>query len=239
MYITGLSQPDADVSKDFLSTLSRVKDRRKTPIIASHNKLVFRNLDVAIYALSPQDAEITDYIQYLVQEKATAEKAQSGYRFPSDNKISVVLWVEFNNQVVLLGGDLENNTNPHAGWTAILTNHNCSTNKASVFKVPHHGSKSAHDDAVWEQLTGNPISILSVFSKSSLPTESDKTRIKGLSSKAILVGKPAKQVKSKFKHAQSKIVEINQSVGLVRLRKRISTPTANWDISCFGAAAEL
>ena len=59
----------------------------------------------------------------------------------------VALWIEFENIRMLLGGDLEQVNDPDMGWNAVLEGPNpIQGSKASVFKVPHHGSHNGHND---------------------------------------------------------------------------------------------
>lgn len=77
------------------------------------------------------------------------------------NDLSVVLRVETEHFSLLLGADLEKR-----GWAAILENMAGQSDKASVFKVPHHGSKSAHHPEVWRRLLEpNPVAVLAPWQR--------------------------------------------------------------------------
>jgi beta-lactamase superfamily II metal-dependent hydrolase len=97
---------------------------------------------------------------------------------PKRNPSAVVLWLQFGAHAVLLGSDLEEAGDPYSGWSVIVADHN-TPHKASVFKVPHHGSKNAHCDAVWrEMLEPTPVAITTTHSPSGLPRSDDVARIK-------------------------------------------------------------
>ena len=101
---------------------------------------------------------------------------------PRRNHNAVVVWVRFEAQRVLLGSDLQETTDPHTGWTAVLNSELLPDQKAIVFKIPHHGSENAHCEAVWNEMVrdDNPVAILTTYGRgiSPLPKPSDIERLK-------------------------------------------------------------
>ena len=68
------------------------------------------------------------------------------------NHTAVVLAILLGNESILLGADLEEPGDSRLGWSAILSNGNLPSTPASLFKIPHHGSITAHHDGVWSSL---------------------------------------------------------------------------------------
>jgi len=67
------------------------------------------------------------------------------------------------------------------------------TSPAHVFKVAHHGGKSGHLEAMWDELlVEKPISILTPFvrGRQSLPTVEDLRRITSRSAKTLITTLP-------------------------------------------------
>src|SRR5205807_10239936 len=105
-------------------------------------------------------------------------------RNPNNN--SVVLWVEVGSAIALLGADLEVTADQNTGWVAILDASVRPFGRAEVFKVPHHGSQTGHDDRVWsEMLEPNPHAVLTPY-RAMLPRDTDVSRICGLTSRGFI-----------------------------------------------------
>jgi hypothetical protein len=81
----------------------------------------------------------------------------------------------------LLGGDLEDSGQSNMGWNAILSGSSGRYTGGDVFKVPHHGSPTSHNPAVWQtMLKADPHSVLTPYLVSSLPTDADVRRLRQL-----------------------------------------------------------
>lgn len=243
----GKMNTEQSSTNEFASILQMIVDDERQPVFASHNKLIYnRNStdtsfgkSVMIFALSPQDEDLKDYLLNL---NIPSEKTMS-YSFPDDNDISIVLWVQVGDNVILLGGDLEQKEKNSVGWKAVIANHTL-PGKAEVFKVPHHGSQNAHNADVWTKLlVDKPISIMTVFNRSAgLPKDSDKDRITQLSSRTFIAGADAKKVKD-FRKLENKfnfrLASVPQNVGVIRLRKNITSTKSDWQVETFGPTEEL
>jgi hypothetical protein len=81
----------------------------------------------------------------------------------------------------LLGADLEEPGDGRFGWSAVVSNPGRPDLRSSVFKVPHHGSATAHHDDTWEQLiTPAPYAAATPYKLGGnvLPQSTDITRIR-------------------------------------------------------------
>lgn len=121
--------------------------------------------------------------------------------------------------------------------------------KASVFKVPHHGSKTADQPQVWEEMLDTElIAVLTPFVQGSapLPTRHDVDRICARTDKsyttAIFKHKKIKRRGAAEKIIQRTVREIKQvydSIGQVRLRATPANKALSWEIKLFGDARPL
>lgn len=99
--------------------------------------------NIKMRALSPSDGALTLALNEIAQlmpkenvprRRAVAQKA---------NHVSVALWVTVGESHILLGADLENHPNKDVGWKAVVLKHN-PKERATIIKVPHHGSHDAY-----------------------------------------------------------------------------------------------
>jgi hypothetical protein len=132
-----------------------------------------------VTALSPVNAEYARFLQSLAQFVPTNLTTKHRFPRPQENDISVATLVTVGDACALLGADLETTSSPNRGWNAVLASTNRPTDVASLFKVPHHGSVTAHHDDVWKNLLiSQPVAILTPWNRGSkLPTRNDRARI--------------------------------------------------------------
>ena len=103
---------------------------------------------------------------------------------PTANLGSVALWVETPAIKILLGADLEVHKDNQAGWEAVIDSSGRPQGKATIVKIPHHGSKTGHCDRLWdEMITENSIGLLTTYNSSHLPKPADIERLKVLTEK--------------------------------------------------------
>lgn len=148
-----------------------------------------------VVALSPSEDAFERALRSLI-EAATGAKSTlpRRYRAPEGpNGASVATWVRRGDIGVLLGADLEVSANSETGWEGVLK-YSRQSSRASLIKVPHHGSKGAHHEGVWQDLAGaDPVAVLTPWSrgKGYLPTMSDLERLRALSSRLFLTAMPS------------------------------------------------
>ncbi|MCW9057285.1 MAG: MBL fold metallo-hydrolase [Gammaproteobacteria bacterium] len=161
---------------------------------ATADKRLYISHDVELWCLSPSDG---DFVNALSEFGSLTNQLSSRYRgvipSPTSNRNAVALWVTFGEIDILLGADLENSPHPDFGWSAIVNSSGRPRRKAAIFKVPHHGSKTAHNDDVVENvLSDSPISMLTTFNRgiTPIPTQDDVDRIKAYSMNTFLTTPP-------------------------------------------------
>lgn len=143
-----------------------------------------------VEALAPSDAEVIIMMDELVRYLEGA--GQSPFRLTSShpNDTSVVLWVEIEDIRILLGADLEARAAPDRGWSAVVSHAASLSGRASVLKVPHHGSVTGYHDGMWAKLVEDRVhACITPFRNSHLPTDQDLRRIKGNTDRVYLTAR--------------------------------------------------
>lgn len=185
------SLPDSGLDEfsrvfDVLSGRKKAGQRTASvgPRWAAEGMLLFQSSDSAsrarVVALGPSPATETLSRRELAGFLAERTKPQRRAVALGPNQRSVVLWVTAGQRSVLLGGDLESSTNPAVGWQAVVASRVRPSGRASLFKVPHHGSGNADHPPVWaDLLEARPIALLAPFASGSfsLPAPDDVSRL--------------------------------------------------------------
>jgi Metallo-beta-lactamase superfamily len=128
--------------------------------------------EATVTALSPSDAEYTAALQRFGLLSGEVDRGgRASSRGPNDT--AVVLLIELADTAALLGADLEETTDPQTGWTVIVDSQTRPTKQAGLFKIPHHGSETAHQERVWEEMLDAPVALLTPFRRGRvrLPTQ--------------------------------------------------------------------
>ena len=250
--------------KEFSDVVETLEKRTKSksglgsPTLASANKILWmrhktndQSFSAEIRSLSPSDSAVTR-TQFEIASllpKVHEPKRRVSPRSP--NHSAVALWVTVGDSRILLGSDLEESGDPETGWTAVLDPAVRPQGKASVFKVAHHGSDTAHNPRIWVDLLElNPHAVLTPFIRGRivLPTPQDSSRICGYTPKAFITADlKVKQVKGRPNTVEKTIRETVRSIrelpsasGVIRLRKNaLDTDANNWSVQLFPTAVSL
>lgn len=160
------------------------------------------------------------------------------------NLSAIVVHIDYGDDAVLLGSDLEEHGD--IGWKGVLEHEWCLTKqKASAYKVAHHGSVTAHNQGIWsELLKDKPISMMTPFVRGSvsLPTDADKARVKQNSSEAYLSSTASKKpemdsaIEKRLLSISTNLSKVNAGFGGVRLRRKLNE---NWRVETLGRAQLL
>ncbi len=247
--------------EEFNEVLDLLEERKKrgmrvgTPVWAVADRTIWnepgRRIPCSVLALSPSDETITKsrvYLSGLFPQRRTG-KNRVAVRDP--NELAVVLSVKVADYSILLGSDLPETSDPGTGWSVIVESHGTGGEKASVFKIPHHGSQNADNPEVWrEMLIESPFAILTPFVKgrTKLPKETDAERICQRTDKAYITARPQdreikgrpREVERTIKETVIKIREVPSATGQVRLRKDLGSSSVDeWTVGLFGTATPL
>ncbi len=236
--------PNGSGTRELYKAFSLLERRNTRPVFAFANRRIYNRNGCEVWSLSPFDKE---YSGFLLEIGSLVPKDyETKIRIPSltPNKVAVVLLIKVDETVLLLGSDLE-----RSGWLDILGASERPNWKASVFKIPHHGSDDAHEERVWsEMLLGEPMALLAPWQRGGreLPTEGDVQRILSYTpaaysttlhnSRRVRVGDSA--VQRTIREMGASIRRIDSSFGMIRLRKNSDVQTA-WNVEMIGSAGPL
>jgi beta-lactamase superfamily II metal-dependent hydrolase len=229
-----------------------------SPTLASANKILWmrhkindQSFPAEIRSLSPSDAAVTRTQFEIASLLPKVHEPKKRVSPRSPNHSAVALWVTAGDSRILLGSDLEESIDPETGWTAILDPAVRPQGKASVFKVAHHGSDTAHNPRIWADLLElNPHAALTPFIRGRivLPTPQDSSRICGYTPNAFITADlKVKQVKGRpntvektIRETVRSIRELPSSSGIIQLRKNaLDADVHNWSVRLFPPAASL
>ncbi len=205
--------------------------------------------DCEVLALSPSPASVIDALAAIAaQLPGTLDDVPYGIDEPSPNDAAVAVMVRVGGAGVLLGADLENPPSVDRGWKAVITSPVQPDPPAAVFKVAHHGSGNADDDAIWTQLlVPDPWAVITPFRRGAtpLPRPTDLERIQERTHRVYLTA-GTRRLKAAPKPRSVRLAMIQSSVrvedeegiaGHVRLRARCTDPSVdNWTVELFGPA---
>lgn len=196
-------------------------------------------------ALSPSPAVVDHFIAHAATYMAAASGPIQHAPELKPNLEAVVISIDLGGDGILLGSDLEDQG--EMGWSAIVGNDWCLKNqKASAYKVAHHGSITGHHANIWTDLLGAaPISVLTPFHRGAhrLPNPTDTGRINKLSSGLFIssTGSKKPQIDASLQKQMAllgrNIRPVFTGFGAVRFRKRLGDDT--WSVDLFGSAAAL
>lgn len=244
---------------DFISTFESLRSRNTPPIFAVANRKVWRKkftgsveIDCKIYSLSPSDAEIQKAIVAIGNLLPQEESRQQRLPSTRPNHSAVVLLLNINDEVIaLFGSDLEETPNNQTtGWSVIVNSSARPESKASIFKIPHHGSTNGHSKKVWEEmLEKESCAILTPFSLAGtvLPNEDDISRILSFSSESYITtmnyGKKIKPsdplVRNMISEHTKWIRQVEPQCGHIQLRKKLGAKDLPWSRKLYGGACKL
>ena len=203
-----------------------------------------------VYTLTPTDKQFELFLNMIAHLMPSV--GETKYRAPSGspNHASVVTWVVVGDLAILLGADLEETQDSETGWTPVLSSPVLKGSKASIFKVPHHGSITAHNDDVWaDMLSPNPSALLTPFNRGrkKLPSADDVLRINSCTSKAYCtassktkknaIHRPAVVEKTIKEVASMRVID--NSVGHIRMRNGGANNLHSWHTELLSGAYKL
>jgi beta-lactamase superfamily II metal-dependent hydrolase len=201
-----------------------------------------------VTALSPSDDAVERGMIEVIEAATGLTRAVIG-RFSAPegpNGASVVASVAIQDVQLLLGADLENSANPKAGWNAVVASAK-PAHRASIVKVPHHGSSGAHHDQMWAQMVEpTPIAVLAPFRNGAvqLPTEDDIERLRALGVRLFVTALPD-LVRTELDHSVERLVRREHGArvkalrGWGHVRARRVVGGGGWSVDLEGDALDL
>ncbi|MGO9137251.1 MAG: hypothetical protein ACLP9S_04620 [Syntrophales bacterium] len=204
-----------------------------------------------VTTLSPSDKEYDLFLRGIAELIPQARQTKNRSPYLRPNHAAVALWIKTGDVKMLLGSDLEEKGEPLTGWSAIVQSAERPQGRASIYKIPHHGSSTGHHDQVWsEMMVQTPIAVLSPFyhAGKKLPTDKDVARIVTLTPESYIT---TRDPTPKTKISRSSAVErtIRQTVGKIRavqppmgwvsLRNAGKSDPDHWDVKLSPTGSRL
>jgi len=230
-----------------------------TPIHAFSNRNVFflrseesgHGFECRVWTLSPSDSQYQKFLYELTKLMPRVKETKKRATTQGPNNVSVVTWISIGNIALLLGADLEETEEEGLGWSVIVTSAERPRGKASIFKIPHHGSITAHNDMVWQEMVTTPsYAILSPYSRGTkrLPSPEDVQRLTSYTEHAYATSKlkvstskkerPTAVIKT-IRETVGKIRTVQQSSGWVKLRNAGRQKPDTWFVELSRNACHL
>ena len=228
--------------REIRSVFSALRRMRRQPVWATANRRLIGDNQCEVSSLSPDDAAFDAFLRSVGSLVAHAGDEIGRLRGVSRNQLSVALWVRCGDAICLLGSDVEKRA-----WKTILDSRERPGQRASVFKVPHHGSRNADVPDVWDGLLApERFAILAPWRRGArtLPGRNDVERMLSRTSHAYAsTGRASGGLKRHGMVAKTMgrfNVRISRDSGLpsmVRLRRpRVG---GFWRVDLFGSACHL
>jgi beta-lactamase superfamily II metal-dependent hydrolase len=238
-------------TSEFSRVMSILEERRRRTgrmprHFAGPRQLIWERGDDQVRSLSPSDRGVEEMIARIVEILPEPRVIKRRIGDLNPNHASVVLWIRVGKAVVLLGADLQRRRDPDVGWKGILNDPVRPPDKASVFKVPHHGSQNGYEERVWtELLDPDPIAMVTPFARWDLPTPEDVVRLCQLTSDSYITSAPSRPptrtrpepVQEMIAAVTSDIHEAENPTGQIRLRR--SPRESSWTLELFTPARRL
>ena len=241
--------------QELYNIITFLKSVNKKPKFASADRILWERKNTInsysceIRALSPSDAAIL--LSNLDIAKLIPQLKTEKRRLPSltPNHASVVLWIRINDNIILLGSDMENTKEKDTGWNAILSSNACPSAKAKVFKIPYHGSSNADNPEVWKRmLDSEPFAVLAPYKNGSitLPKKCDIQRICERTTNSYITAL-LKDKKVKTEYKIDKLMEgytknrrlVHSNFGYIQLQRDILKTYSDWKVNLSLGASKL
>ncbi len=241
-----------------LDERKRIGTRINMAKLAVPDKLLYRETisldgrayEIDVHSLSPSDSAIISAQLDFVKRIPGIGTRKKRIVCPETNNTSVVLWVSIGEHRILLGADLEKTSDPKTGWAVIINESQAIKEKASVYKVAHHGAASSHDPDIWRRLLSDkPLALLSPYfvGDNYLPTDQDLDRLATLTPNAYMTAtartrrfRPSDRVVRDTVGAVTRSIRsVNTGWGHIRLRRKIESSPEGYRVELFGDAYQI
>ena len=239
---------------EFNQSYDILEKRNSNPILSYPDRTLysinFSTFSNQIISLSPSDSAIHQFdleISTLITEYG---KSNIHVVKNSSNLKSVALFLKLGHHRAILGADLEVSPNDITiGWDDIVDNSQAMDNKATFFKIPHHGSRNAYHERLWtDKLSDETFSGLTPWNRGSkLPTPEMLELYKNKSKKLFITSKNYqtkakkrdKTINNMIRDFKIDLEEVPFKHGIIRSRIEMENINATWVIECHEEATEL
>ncbi|NVN93986.1 MAG: MBL fold metallo-hydrolase [Bacteroidetes bacterium] len=222
---------------------------------AEQDKLLFslenNEINAKVYSLSPSDFVMNEFdkeISTLISDYGCSNRK---IIFQTPNEKSVALLICVNKHFILLGSDLEVSSDIRKGWLCILDNCQCiNLKKASLFKLPHHGSENSYHKRIWDELVlPNTIAKITPWNLGTkLPKDkmletflehTENLFITSLISNNNTAKKRERSISKAISKFNNTLYEVKYNFGIVRSRLNLLNDNEKWQTDLFGEAIKI
>jgi beta-lactamase superfamily II metal-dependent hydrolase len=224
----------------------------RPPIFANAHRVLDKftvgGRQIEVMALSPSPQDELDAKEAFASYFVPVDQPATGLSPIAQNHASVVLAVQIDKELLLLGADLQQTNSAHSGWNAIVASHIRPQQKSVLFKVPHHGSMNAQSDAVWNTMLETAVFAgLTPYLPSGLPRPEGVSWLVDRSENVYATSLPKSSGVRRRSEVEKTIREATVSFesrrvpsqpGIVRFRKPSGAPQP-WGVEMFGEAVKL
>lgn len=232
---------------EMTTILQQLQRSGRQPTWATCNQTLWRSGAAQLTSLSPSSATLSRSLLGFAAMAPRLKAALKTVPNVTPNETSVVLHLQCDKAVVLLGADLEVTSSRDTGWHAIVESSERPGARAAAYKVPHHGSVTADLDAIWTDLVAaHPASIVTPFTRSHLPGADDVERLKRVSGRLLQTGRAEGQPVRRDRAVDRTVALVAKKppaprrgkMGQVRVRLSPSTGAVT-SVETFGAGFEI
>ncbi|MFN2100347.1 MBL fold metallo-hydrolase [Altererythrobacter sp. MF3-039] len=204
--------------------------------------------DLRIESLSPSDQDIDLFLNEIAGWHP-ANDADRVLRKPDRNDTSVAIVFEIAGEWLLFGADLEIRQSL-SGWQGVHDLYWAPRGQCRFYKIAHHGSPNGHFVPKWENMLHSDVcAVLTPYGRGSTPRPSndDIARINAATPNAYAAGecqlrrarRQHNSVERSLAEASIELRRIDEKLGHVRLRSKLSEVGNPWDCELIGQAYHL
>jgi beta-lactamase superfamily II metal-dependent hydrolase len=241
---------------EFLNCLKILAERGMSPKQSLQDKILFREaidsgVESSLYSLSPSDFIVSEFhkeISTLITEYGVKNRRVI---IQKPNAKSVVLYLKFGGHRAILGADLEIGKSDKEGWLNIV-GHSVvidKENKATLFKIPHHGSENGYQTDIWNTLiANNSIAKLTPWNLNGKLPKNEMLKVFFEHTNNLYITSLVNSEKPKKRSRETervierlgiKIKEIKFELGIIRNRIDICKHDAEWQTDIYGTAEKI
>lgn len=250
---------------EFSATIDEIRDRNERGLVnfafADVRKQLYsvpadqsgHGLPCEVAALSPSEGDILNFLERIMPLTPQGRRTKRSISSAEPNEVSIVTLIKIGDCEILLAGDLENSGKDNSGLEGIVANHRTMPfgKGASLYKVGHHGSETAYNLDIWNELaTKDPHSVVTPWRKGGgrLPTKEGVKAIVQHSTEAFITASDARTrarkknrplgVTRQLRDSNMRLRSLTPPFGAVRFRMP-DCATGEWKIELFGNACHL
>jgi len=228
---------------EFNKCIEIIESRGDTILAAYSDRVLYANnlstdLACQVVALSPSDFTMEKFdqeISTLITEFGSPSKK---IPFNKPNAKSVALFIKMGVHRAILGADLEVSDDVREGWVNIINNSQVLDKKASLFKIPHHGSENGYHKDIWSNLLNeNPVAKLTPYNKGKGLPDAKMLNKYSQHTDSLYMTAPFvnnnpkhrdKQINKYLTQIGKKLQEVKFKKGIIQSRIKIDDPRDTW-----------